>query len=137
MKSYRVVPHTSAIALELSGSDWAAFFEAAEEGLLHLYAPEPPPAFRGTRDISLKADGPEGLLVAWLEELIYLIGTLRWIPSVCRVVEATGERLRVRLKGGPLAEGRLEREIKAATFGNLSVRPAPGGGWTATVILDV
>jgi SHS2 domain-containing protein len=133
--SYRVVPHTSEVALELTAPDLPGLFEAAAAGLLELYgSPQAPEDER--RQIELQGAGAEELLVAWLDELIYLIATKRFVPAAVRVEEVSSERLRAELRGGsPI--GRLEREIKAATFGGLAIRTTESGRRSATVILDV
>lgn len=130
---FTVVPHTSEVALELIGGDWPAFLDAALRGLLHLYG-GPEALGEETREVELSAEGPEELLVAWLNELVYLIATKRWVP---RRVEAAadGRELKAKLFGGPL-QGRLKLEIKAATFGGLKVE-SKDGELRATVILDV
>jgi SHS2 domain-containing protein len=69
--------------------------------------------------------------------MIFLISARRWVPARLRVVEADETRITADLKGAPLGTRKLEREIKAATFGALSVRRLSGGGLRATVILDV
>ena len=85
----------------------------------------------------IEAQPTEDLLVAWLNELIYLIGTIRWAPARVRVEEAGTKGLRAVLEGAPLGDSKLAREIKAATYGGLAVRRTLGGGYAATVILDV
>ena len=136
--SWKVVPHTAEVGLELAGPDWPAFYEAAAYGLLELYGARPKPKGEEARSLSLHAEAPEDLLVSWLNELIYLVATKRWIPLRVRVEKAEATRLAAELEGSPMPEGvRLIQEIKAATFGGLAVRgPGKGGPW-ARVILDV
>lgn len=130
---FTVVPHTAEVALELVGSDWPAFLEAAYKGLLHLYG-EPEAAGEERRAIELSAESPEELLVAWLNELVYLIATKRWVPRRLEI-SADGGALKATAFGGPL-KGGLKLEIKAATFGGLAIE-SKDGELRATVILDV
>ena len=78
----------------------------------------------------------EDLLVAWLNELVYVVWTMRWAPARVRVLSAGTDGLRARLEGAPLGPAKLALEIKAATYGALVVRKESGGLKT-TIILDV
>lgn len=86
--------------------------------------------------MSLEGEAVEDLLVGWLNELIYLVNTRRWLPARVHQLSLEGTTLRAELEGAPLGEARPALEIKAATFGGLAVRREPDG-WKATVILDV
>ncbi|MBI4425411.1 MAG: archease [Elusimicrobia bacterium] len=136
--SFRIIPHTAEVALELRGSDWPSFFASAARGLMALYAVEPALPPSETKRLEMRADSAEELLVAWLNELIYWTGTKRWIAVEARVSEAYPTQLSAELSGAPLPPGaRLAREIKAATFGGLTIGGSDAKGWKATVILDV
>jgi len=132
---FKVIGHTAEVALELAGPDWPAFYEAASAGLAALYGVVPEPKAVEKRTIKLEADGPESLLVAWLNELIYLVGTKRWGWASVEVKQASDQYLEAALEGEAL-KGVPIREIKAATFGDLSVRKTKAGLKTL-VILDV
>lgn len=133
--TFKIVPHTSEVALELCANEWSGLYQAAMWGLLKLYG-SPRGGRKAKRKVTLEAETSEELLVAWLNELIYLIGTKRWIPHEIIGIASGARRLTVALSGGSL-EGKLEREIKAATFGGLAVRSTREGRRFATVILDV
>lgn len=134
-KTFREVPHTSEVAIQVGGENWKTFFESAAAGLLAVYAADGKPALSKT-GVKLKADSAEELLVAWLNELNFLVSGRRWLPVSVKVTEAYPTQLKAELEGGPLGDLRLSREIKAATFGGLHIKKAKKG-WTATVILDV
>lgn len=136
LRSYRIVGHTSEVALELAASEEAGLYEAAAEGLLALYRLDPAAASE-RREVRLEPQPAEDLLVAWLNELIYLVGTKRWAYARARVEKDPEGGLTAELAGGPLGERRPALEIKAATFGGLAVRRASNSAWSATVILDV
>ncbi len=121
----------------MAASEAPGLFEAAAEGLLALYAVSPAPEPVEAREIRLEAQPLEDLLVAWLNELIYLTGTKRWVPARAGVREAGTNGLRATLEGAPLGRSKLALEIKAATFGGLNVRREPDGSYATTVILDV
>ena len=133
---FKVVPHTAEVAVEASGATWEEFFQAAGRGLLSLYAPAGAPGPTQRRGLKLTADSAEELLVAWLNELIYLVSGGKWLPSKITVKAAHPNELTAELEGAPLEGMTLSREIKAATFGGLHIKKT-ASGWSAVVILDV
>ncbi len=87
--------------------------------------------------VALEADGPEDLLVVWLEELIYRLATRREVLCGFRFVESGPGRLVGTASWRPLDDSeRPAPEVKAATYQGLKVIRR-GGVWSATVILDV
>ncbi|MBI5200059.1 MAG: archease [Elusimicrobia bacterium] len=136
MSPYEIVGHTSEVALKLQAEDESGLCRAAGEGLLALYAANPAPQATETREVSLEPKDSEDLLVSWLNELIFLVGTKRWVPVRIDSLEAGEDGLKATLTGAPLGESKLALEIKAATFGGLKIQ-ASHEGYAATVILDV
>lgn len=133
---FKIVPHTSEMAVAVRGETWEQFFQSAAEGLISLYAAAGAPRASQRRGLRLKADSAEELLIAWLNELIYLVGGQHWLPTSVRVTQAEPNELTAELEGAPLDGVKLGREIKAATFGGLHLKK-DGNAWTAVVILDV
>lgn len=90
------------------------------------------------RVITLEADDPESLLVAWLDELIYLFETEAFLARNCRVEVEGGLTLRAKLigEGYDPSRHRLVTVFKGATWHHLRV-VREGDGWRATVIMDV
>jgi len=76
----------------------------------------------------------ESLLVNWLNELIYLAETERWMGVEYTVMEATNTGLRMRVRG--ITVETAPSCVKAATFHGLHVVPVPGG-LEADIVLDV
>jgi len=91
---------------------------------------------RKSRRVRLEAATAEELLVAFLNELIFLIGTRHLWPARVAVRAAGPQVLEVEIAAAALPPGALAREVKAATFGGLEVRRG-AGGFSATVIVDV
>ena len=133
---FRVVPHTSEMALSIRARRFPGFYRNAALGLLALYGAEGRPAKLQTRRLTLKQDSAEELLVAWLNELNYLIAAKRWLPVRVKLTRAYATELTAEVVGGPLDGIKLAREVKAATFGGLRLSQEPDG-YHATVILDV
>ncbi len=78
------------------------------------------------------------LLRDYLAELLTLFERDQLIVTHPDVVEFTPERLVVRAKTHRIDEDRsaLDREVKAVTYHDLSVRPIDGG-YEATLIVDI
>ncbi len=88
----------------------------------------------GPVPLSLEADGPPGLLAAWLRELLFLHETRRsdYVGAAFDLLE--GSALHARVRTEPAR--RAVREIKGVTYHELAVRRA-GDRWKARVIFDV
>jgi SHS2 domain-containing protein len=87
---------------------------------------------RATRTFVLSGRDRGTLLVALLEELIYLADTESFVADDSRV-ELTGNGLRVELTG---RRTNVQPIVKAATYHDLEFRQA-NGLWEARVVLDV
>jgi SHS2 domain-containing protein len=70
----------------------------------------------------------------WLNELIFLAETERWVATEFAVDIGAECTLRGRARGITLPQ--VPGLVKAATLHRLRVEPA-AGGWTSEVILDV
>lgn len=142
---YRRLEHTADLRLLVYGSSLEALFEAAGRGLLHLMGKGGSAGER--RPVTMAAADHESLLVAWLNELIYLAATAGGPPAACGITALRRDG-GVRLEGWVGAASRWrpgQAEVKAATYHGLAVRdpsaaapPAvPPGSWWAEVLLDV
>ncbi|MBI5239093.1 MAG: archease [Elusimicrobia bacterium] len=133
---FRILPHTSEICLEVRAPDWPSFYRAAAQGLLAVYGLRPGRSGPKTLRLCCKGDSPEDVLVAWLSELIYLIGAKRTVPSGMEVAEAGPLGFTAALRVRTEKALSLEREVKAATYHGLEVA-ANRTRIMARVILDV
>jgi SHS2 domain-containing protein len=133
---FRILPHTSEMVLEVGAPDWPSFYRAAAEGLLAVYGLRPGKS--GIRKLrrSIQGESPEDTLVAWLAELIFLVGTKRMAPQKIEIPQAGPLALEAVVHAGPARELPLEREVKAATYHGLKVA-AGRAGLKARLILDV
>lgn len=136
MSPFRLLPHTSEVGLRVTGKTWEEFYLDAARGLLALYGAGDLPARGAGRrmGVSLRAASPEELLVAWLNELNYLLSARRLLPVSIGFEKAGPAEVEARL--GVARGARLEREVKAASYHGLRVR-RERGALRATVILDV
>ena len=140
---YELLEHTADVGIRARGPTLEAAFEQATEGLadvLGTLAPGWSPGKSGpgeTVAVQVAAGDPGGLLVDWLNEVL-------WLREV-RQAKLTGVRVErvgdgtaagwVAFSGdGPAPDGTF---VKAVTYHRLRVEPDPGGGWLIEVYLDV
>jgi len=86
------------------------------------------------RDIEIQSRDREALLVDWLNDLIYLAETERWIGVEFEVGAATDTSLTMRARG--VTVDAAPARVKAATFHGLRIGTTPDG-LEAEVIFDV
>jgi len=139
-RGFRALDHTADRAIEAWGAGLRELFRAAAEGMfsesVSCAAIEPEQEWR----IQVEADDLEGLLRAWLAELVWV--SERDEASVCRVeveeVQQEPYRARGRAWGGPPPAGlpHTGAPVKAVTYHDLRVWK-DGGLWRANVVFDV
>lgn len=130
--------HTADIGLVIRGRTLEALFANAAEGLVALII-DPAGLREDARErVSVRATDRAALLVAWLNELLYLLDTRRFLPRRCQIVEVTDTSLIAELAGDIVDRDRhcVRRMVKAATYHGLSL-VSTGDGWEARVILDL
>jgi protein archease len=127
--------HTGEIVLRVRAPSLNGLFVEAARGLaeLSLGRQQARPA-GGPRTFSLEARDPAALLVDWLNELIYLAETERWVALEFEEVEATSTTLRLQARGATL--DRAPSLVKAATLHGLHL-VRENGSVQADVVLDV
>jgi len=133
--------HTADVGFELTAGDLNALFDAARRALLELLVSCPSREGSIPRSITLEAESLEGLLVAWLDELLYLVQTHGLLPvqsAVAVSAAPAGYHLAALLNCAPLdveAHG-WQGEVKGATYHGLKL-VQENGNWRARVVLDV
>jgi SHS2 domain-containing protein len=88
--------------------------------------------------VRLQAGDVAELLVAWLNEILFLCESERLVPARFEIVELTGQELRAIVSGERFDPARhiVERTAKAVTYHRLVVEKRPGG-WYARVYIDL
>ena len=130
--TFRFLEHVGEVELELEARDEAGIFAAALDAfstLVHSDAGGMP----STHEVRLTAADAPLLLVAWLEELIYLVDVERLVPERTEALDVSGGRLRAAVIGHRDDPRQL---VKAVTLNNLELSPV-SGGWRGRVVLDV
>ena len=136
--SFEILEHTADVGFRARGASVAELFEHAAEALLAIAAERRHAEVRETLDVTVDGDDLPSLLVNFLEELLYLFDTGRFVPVRVQVEEVTGSSLRARLSGEPRDPARHPWRliVKAATYHGLEVGEHEGR-WHARVFLDV
>ena len=132
------VSHTADLGLWVEADSKEALFASAATALGELM-------IKGPRDgeiqwLPLELDGPDlaGLLVAFLNEVVYRLDAEGLLTVAVKMGELTPENLSARLGVIPLDEEKHTpaEPVKAVTYHQAEARPH-GQGWRAKVIMDV
>jgi SHS2 domain-containing protein len=149
---FELLEHTADVGIRARGATLEAVFEHATEGLAEVLGAWRPPGGSGGPPgwspgqsggsgeavaIEVSAPDPGGLLVDWLNEVLWLREVRQAVVvrvNVERVGDGAAAGSVVLAGGGPAPDGTF---VKAVTYHRLRVEPDPGGGWLAEVYLDV
>lgn len=135
---YKIIDHTADIAVELVATDRPGIFIRGALAMFDLMYGLDSIAQKERRLVTARGDTPEELLVAWLNEVLYVHAVDRFMFSGFTGAEISegsfsatglGERFDPKVHKG-------EMEIKAATYHGLRLVPR-GRKWTARIIFDV
>lgn len=133
MIGYREIEHTADWELEVWAPDLSGLLEQAALGMMSLAGVRLQAEPRLEREVSVSADGPENLIVAFLSEILYILEAEGNGFDQLEVQER-GDQVFARLSGAPLAS--IDKEIKAVTFHNLAVQPTLDGV-KVNIVFDV
>ena len=138
MRDFETFDHTADIGLIARGRTLEGLFANAAAGLVDLMVD--PAGLREETPITVtvSAADPEALLVAWLNELLYLLDVRGFLPRRIRVTALSATTLKAELSGDTVDPARhvVRRMVKAATYHGLSLIRT-NGVWEARVILDL
>lgn len=134
---FEAFDHTADVGLRAWGPDLAQAFAQAARGLFSLLVPLEAVQERTTWEVRIEAGDPESLLVAWLDELLFVFETERLVfarfdvalPEPGGLVAtAYGQTFDpVRHRGGVV--------VKAATYHQIEVVAGPPA--RVQVIMDI
>jgi SHS2 domain-containing protein len=129
---YRWVEHTSELELEIEAATEAAVFREALAAFAELVADEQRTDSE-RRELEVRADERDSLLVAWLDELAFLAETESFVPERVTELDVGDGIVHATLRGH---RGEPRHLVKAVTLHRLLFAP-DGDGWRARVVLDV
>jgi len=124
--------------LRVRGATLKEVFRDAAVGMFSLITDLDGVRARSRMNVVTESDSPEGLLVAWLNELVFQFDTYGFIGKEVEVAELSDRRIFATVSGEEFDPERHESRllIKAATYHNL-VLEKKDGGWRAEIIFDI
>ena len=136
---FALIEHTADVGVRAWGGSEEAVFEEAAKGMFSLVCDPQTVGSEETLSVSVEAPSAdhELLLVAWLNELLYLFEARRILFSEFRVLELGESTLKAEVAGEALGSHHAVcGGVKAATYHGLKLARTDDG-WEAEVILDV
>jgi SHS2 domain-containing protein len=129
---YRWVDHTAEVELHIEAATREEVFAEALTAFGELVSREDGGA-PAEHEVEVEARDDASLLVAWLEELVFLAETEDFVPERAERLALTEGRLTARVSG---RRGRPAHLVKAVTYHGLDFAQE-NGVWRAKVVLDV
>lgn len=130
---FEEIQHTADWALKVWAPDFACLLEQAALGMNQLMGVAVDSTLSAERVLVLTAADREGLLVAFLNRILYEM-EMDSIGFDHLDILVEGLQLKARLTGGKLLE--LQKRVKAVTYHNLMIH-ATADGLETTIVMDV
>ncbi len=136
--AYTILEHTADIRIAVEAGDLAGIFINTAAAMFDLIASPLKTSGGGqiSLDVDLAAEDKEELFIDWLNELLSLSAVKHLIFSQFRIDLIDDKRLRACVTGKPMDFFKVNKEIKAATYHELSLEHS-AGLYIAKVIFDV
>lgn len=141
MKEFEILEHTADIGIAAYGKNKKEVFINVAKGMFEIIAGENKNLkenFYGK--IKLEADNLEGLLFAWLNELLYIGETRLVILNKFQIKELSDYQIKAEVGGTKINPPsiKIEKEIKAVTYHRLEIKKdGESGLWRAQIIFDI
>jgi SHS2 domain-containing protein len=137
VNGFEFIDHTADVGVVAHGDTLAEVFVQAALGMVSFMSDLDAIEEREIREVEVTASDQEALLVAWLNELVYLLGVEDLLFRRFEVLEVDDTHLQARCHGERLdhARHRITTEVKSATYHMLEVKK--NDSWHARVILDI
>lgn len=135
---FRLLEHTADIGIDAWGPTLDSLFEQAALGLRHLLVGTSPVAHSQKHPVQLDAGDAGELMVAWLNEIIFLFETHNLVPGTFQIEWISREELRavIHMETYTATQHTVEHQVKAATYHQLSLGQEREG-WRARIYLDL
>ncbi len=131
---FEEIEHTADLALRVRGADYVDLLRNAALGMLQLSGVRPCAGPILKRTIEIQATDRESLLVAWLEELLFVIETREMTFTSFDLHIKNGLQLSANVQETPIET--LMKHIKAVTFHDLKISQSEDG-LEVTIVFDV
>jgi len=141
MKEFEILEHTADIGIAAYGKNKREIFINSAKGMFKIIAGGNKTFKENFCDkIKLEADNLEGLLFAWLNELLYISETKLVILSKFKIKELSDYQIKAEVEGMKInpPSVKIEREIKAVTYHRLEIKKDEESDlWSAQIIFDI
>ena len=137
-KPYEVFEHTADVGLHAYGQNLTELFVHAAQGMENLMVPLEQIRGITIREIAVEGHDAVSLLIAWLNELIFLFDTEYLLFRAFTIDTITETRLIAHASGEPYDAQRheLSSAIKAVTWHEAAVT-LTDQGYQARIIFDI
>jgi SHS2 domain-containing protein len=138
MERFNVIDISGDVGLTAFGGSLQEAFVNAAIGMYSLMTGLDAVALTKTIDVSVENQSPDGLLVSWLNELIFHFDTYGFIGKKIDIKEFSEKRISARIAGEEFDPERHEGKllIKAATYHQLKIEKKDER-WEISVIFDI
>jgi SHS2 domain-containing protein len=129
---YEWVEHTGELELRVSGKSKEDVFSDALTAISELLARDEG-GETGHREVAASAPDAATLLAEWLNELVYLAESERFVPERVAELKLSEHEVNATVEG---REANPSPLVKAVTYHRLALEERDGE-WTGRVVLDV
>jgi len=141
MKEFEILEHTADIGMAAYGKTKREIFINTAKGMFEIIAGETKDLKENFYDrIKLEAGNLEGLLFAWLNELLYISETKLVILNKFEIKDLSNNKIEAEVRGMKINRPgcKIEKEIKAVTYHRLEIKKDEVSGlWRAQIIFDI
>lgn len=141
MKEFEIIDHTADIGIVAYGKTKREVFINAAKGMFEIIAGENRDLKENFYDkIKLEAKSLEDLLIAWLNELLYISEVKLVILNKFKIKELSDGQIKAEVGGTKInhLSIRIKREVKAVTYHRLEIKKDEESGlWRAQIIFDI
>ncbi len=136
--SYTLLDHTGDIRIRVQGSTLRELFHDAALATMDAITERQRVEPREKVEIEARGENQEGLLVHWLQEILYYVETQNFLFRDFEIGELDEKHLRGWAVGEPIDLDRHElySEIKAVTFHHLKIED-DGGEYRVEILFDI
>ncbi len=138
MADFEIIDVRADVGLIAYGKELKTAFENAVMGMFSIMIETETIIEKDCLNVEVRAENIEDLLVAWLNELIYLFETKGFVPAKCNIKELSETHLRAKVFGEGFSseKHRPKTIVKAATYHGLEIKK-DDSSYRIKVILDV
>lgn len=135
-RGFEEVAHTADLEIKAWGQNLTDLFASALEGMFHLSGIEEyEKGFSDIKEtISLEAMDYEGLLILFLEELLYRLTEDYLLFKIQKLTISDKFSLKAKLRGTKIKS--YQRDIKAVTYHRLNIQQTDNG-YLVNVVFDI